>query len=87
MKIKHKKTFILSVVIILLIVTGIIVSTILYFQTRFYTKERITGTFEMVVSGAEYHPEEEFWEYENSGTQRLSNDGAGKFNLDKVAEK
>ena len=81
MKIKHKKIFILGAVIILLIVTGIIISTTSYFQTRFYTKERITGTFEMAVNGAEYHPEEEFLEYENSGTQRLSNDGEGRFQI------
>lgn len=81
MKIKHKKTFILGAVIILIIMIGVVISTLAYFQTRFSTKARITGTYEIIVNGAEYHPEEEFLEYENNGTQRLNNDGDGKFQI------
>lgn len=66
MKIKRKKTFILGAVIILIIMIGVVISTLAYFQTRFSTKARITGTYEIIVNGAEYHPEEEFLEYENS---------------------
>ena len=76
-----KKTIIASSLAVL--VSGLIIVTLLILsgsapiKYRFYSGDRITGTFIMTVNGVDYNPDEEFLEYENTGTQRLHTDDSG----------
>ena len=61
---------------IMMLIVFIIIGSILVINKgsnkyRFYSGDRITGTFTMTVAGDEYNPVEEILEYENTGTQRL----------------
>jgi hypothetical protein len=44
---------------------------------RFYSGDRITGTFNIKVNGVDYNPIEEMLEYDNEKTQRLTNGYSG----------
>ncbi|MCL2152012.1 MAG: hypothetical protein FWH57_03475 [Oscillospiraceae bacterium] len=64
----------------------IIISSVLFINKgsnkyRFYSGDRITGTFTMTVAGDEYDPVEEILEYENTGTQRLKTTSIDGFSI------
>ncbi len=79
-----KKKWIISISVILLLILislSILLMRIPYFKNRIYLKDRITGTFSMLVDGKPYNPTDETLEYEDDGTQRLADDGAGNFTI------
>ncbi len=78
---KKKWIIFISVVLTLILISVILLMTLPYFKNRIYTGDRITGTFSMTVAGKPYKPTDETLEYENNGTQRLADDGAGNFTI------
>ena len=72
-----KKIIITSCLAVLALTAFIAILFISPLKYRFYSGDRITGTFVMTVNGADYDPVEEILEYENEGTQRLHNDNSG----------
>lgn len=74
---KNKSTVILIVIIfsISFLAVGAFFS-LNYIKNRFYSGDRITGTFNMTVTGHEYDPVDETLEYDNGGTQRLTSSGS-----------
>lgn len=65
----RKKIIITSCLAVLVLTAFIIVLFVSPVKYRFYSGDRITGTFIMTVNGVDYDPAEEILEYENEGTQ------------------
>lgn len=71
----------LAALVLTLFITALFVlSSPVPIKYRFYSNDRIKGTFTMTVAGKEYDPVDEILEYENEGTQRLQ-DGYSGFSI------
>jgi len=78
---KKRTIIFICIILALLFIAGAVLMMCPYLKNRIYAGDRITGTFSMTVEGKAYSPTDETLEYENTGTQRLKNDGAGNFSI------